>query len=503
MFSLIPQPLSLQAGDGAPFALAGAVIRGGATEPEQRLARRAAQTLTRAAGVAVSTGSTSVSTGSTSVSTGSTSVSAGSTIELRLDLALATDRPTSDDRYVVEVTADGIVARAAAVPGLHLAVATIAQLVRPASGETPAHVPAVVVEDEPRYAWRGLSVDIARNFFGPESLQRVLDLASSYKLNRLHLHLTDDQGWRIDTPSRPLLTDISSKTAMNGNPGGFLTLDEYEELQVYAEDRGIVIVPEIDVPGHVNAATHAYGELMPDGRATDAYEGMEVGFSKLSIDLPATEPFLRDVFGDLAAATHGDYLHIGGDEVKQMQDGEFGRFVDLLERVVLDTGKKVAAWHEAAHAQVRPETLVQFWDTNHVQLEPLQRAAANGTRFIMSPGNHVYLDMKYTADYALGQDWAGLVELSDAYVWNPDEAVEGISGDSIVGVEAAVWTETLTTLDELNDMLMPRLPAVAEVAWTPQDAKDWGGFRERLVRHIPGWERDGVAFHRTPQVTWE
>lgn len=494
MHSLIPRPLSLRAEDDTTFPLAGATLHGGSTEPEQRLVRRAAETLTRAAGVVVSTDSTDNSTGNSTD---------GPTIELRLDPNAGPAGSTSEDRYSVEVTARGVTARAAAVSGLHLAVATLAQLARPEVAGVPAHLPPVVVEDAPRYAWRGLSVDIARNFFGPESLQRVIDLAASYKLNRLHLHLTDDQGWRIEIPSRPLLTDISSKTAMNGNPGGYLTLDEYEALQNYAEDRGIVIVPEIDVPGHVNAVTHAYGDLMPDGKETAAYEGMEVGFSKLTYDLETTEPFLRDVFGDLAAATHGDYLHFGGDEVQQMKDGEFGKFVELLERIILDTGKKVAAWHEAAHADVRPETLVQFWDTKHVQLPPLQRAAARGTRFIMSPGDHTYLDMKYTPDYPLGQDWAGLVELEDAYVWNPDEAVEGISGDSIVGVEAAIWTETLVTLDELNDMLMPRLPAVAEVAWTRQDDKDWDGFRERLVQHVPAWERDGIVFHRTPQVEWE
>ncbi len=231
------------------------------------------------------------------------------------------------------------------------------------------------------------------------------------------------------------------------------------------------VVPEIDVPGHINAATHVYGDLMPDGVPTDAYSGIEVGFSRLTFDLPATEPFLRDVFTDLAHATDGEHVHLGGDEVLKMEPAEYARFVELCERLILEAGKKPVAWQEAAKAPLRPGTLVQYWDTHPMDLTYLVDAATAGARVIMSPANRVYLDMRYTADFPLGQDWAGLVEVRDAYDWEPEQAVPGMPADAIEGVEAAVWTERIPTLDALFTMLLPRLTAVAEVAWTAPTAR--------------------------------
>ena len=425
--------------------------------------------------------------------------SAPMTVTLRLDADGGPRGSASPERYSLRVGAEGVVATAPERVGILHAVRTLRQLLRTPGG--PDAVPAVVVQDAPRYRWRGLSFDIVRHFFGPADLRAVVDLVAAYKLRVLHLHLTDDQGWRIELPSRPELTERSSQMQVGGGPGGYLTGDDYRELQRYAAARFVTVVPEFDLPGHVNAATHAYPDLNPDGRATDVYEGIEVGFSRLWYDLPGTEPFLRDVLGDLARLTDGPYVHVGGDEVLTMDAAEYARFVELAGRIVRDAGKTPVMWQEAARGELRPGMFLQYWDPK-ADVEPFVEAARAGARFIMSAANHAYLDMKYTSEHPLGLHWAGFVELRDAYDWEPEQLLPGLPADAVEGVSAAVWTETLATRDELFSMLLPRLPAVAEVAWTDPARKDWTAFRERVAGQAPVWRDAGWAFHPSPQVDW-
>ncbi|WP_275006334.1 family 20 glycosylhydrolase [Promicromonospora iranensis] len=467
----------------------------------------------------------------------------GTPVDLTMDPAAGPAGSSNPERYTLTVTAAGVAVAAPERAGLLHGVRTLRQLVNAGRRETdgPLEVGAVVVRDEPRYAWRGLSLDVVRHWFGPADLRAVVDLVGSYKMNRLHLHLTDDQGWRLEIPSRPALTEKSSQTAVSGATGGFLGADEYRELQEYAAEREIVIVPEIDVPGHVNAATHAYGELTPSGEPTDTYDGIEVGFSKLHIDLPATEPFLRDVFTDVARMTLGPWVHFGGDEVHTMEPEEFGRFVTLCQEIVTGAGKTPVAWQEAAGAAhgdqsavavaaqagaavasgavasgavasdavadgegpavVRPGTVLQYWDTRPDHA-PFLRAAEAGAKFVMSPADRAYLDMKYTPEHPLGQQWAAFVELHDSYDWDPAALIEGLPESAIEGVSAAVWTETLLSRDDLFSMLLPRLAAVAETAWSRPAAKDWESFRSRVAVEAGTWRREGSTYHPTPQIDW-
>ncbi|GAA4687056.1 hexosaminidase [Promicromonospora umidemergens] len=484
-------------------------------------------------------------------------------VVLTLDPAAGPAGSQSLERYTLTVAPDRATVAAPERAGLLHGVRTLRQLVnagrrgavpldlgepggddeQAGRGETsgPLEVGAVVVRDEPRYPWRGLSLDVVRHWFGPADLRAVVDLVGSYKMNRLHLHLSDDQGWRLEIPSRPALTEKSSQGAVSGATGGFLTADEYRELQEYAAEREIVIVPEIDVPGHVNAATHAYGELMPSGEATDTYDGIEVGFSKLHIDLPGTEPFLRDVFTDVARMTLGPWVHFGADEVLTMRPDEFGRFITLCQEIVTGAGKTPVAWQEAAGSahgdqsavaalageaaasdgvadgsphggaagavdgeapvRVRPGTVLQYWDTRP-DPAPFLRAAQAGAKFVMSPATRAYLDMKYTPDHPLGQQWAAFVELHDSYDWDPATLIEGLPESAIEGVSAAVWTETLASRDDLFSMLLPRLAAVAETAWSRPGDKDWESFRARVAIEAATWRRDGARYHPTPQISW-
>ncbi|WP_273652184.1 family 20 glycosylhydrolase [Cellulomonas fimi] len=415
-------------------------------------------------------------------------------------LSVTDDLPASDEAYRVVVTPSRVDLEARTPAGLVRAVVTLRQVIQDI-GDGALTIAPVRIEDRPRYTWRGLSLDVARHFFTVDDVKAVIGLLAHYKLNVLHLHLTDDQGWRVHLPSRPLLTRASASTSVGGGPGGFYSPAQLAEITDYAASRGIRVVPEIDVPGHVNAATHAYGELTPSGEPTDVYTGIEVGFSRLHEDLPATQPFLRDVFTDLAAMTPGEYVHIGGDEVLTMDHDEYARLVGFVSSVVRDAGKKVVGWQEIASTPLEPGTVVQYWDIN-ADPAPFVAAAQAGAQVLMSPASKAYLDMKYDAETPLGLEWAGHVELRDSYEWEPSTLIAGIPAESVVGVEAAVFSETLTNLTELTSMLLPRLAAVAEVAWTAPEQRDWDDFAARVAEHGAFWDHVGFAWYASPQVTW-
>ncbi|CAM3588033.1 family 20 glycosylhydrolase [Isoptericola cucumis] len=496
MLPLIPWPTAVEPSDAPPLR-AGAVR---ITAPDAELAGLAAEQLA-AAGLPVVTGG-DASSADAPAAAGAADVVGVVDVVLRLDESAGPAGSDNPERYTLRVAADGVVATAPERVGLLHAVRTLRQLVpAPAGAGAAPTVPAVVVHDAPRYGWRGLSFDVVRHWFGPADMRAVVDLVAAFKLRVLHLHLTDDQGWRIEIPSRPEL-EKASDNQVGGGTAGFLTTEDYRELQEYAAARFVTIVPEFDMPGHINAATHVYGHLTKDGLPTDSYDGIEVGFSRLWFDNPATEPFLRDVIGDLAAMTVGEWVHVGGDEVHTMEVEEFGRFVELAARIVRESGKTPVFWQEGARGPVEPGTLLQYWEPKGEEFDRFVAAAGAGARFIMSPGNHAYLDMKYTPEHPLGLAWAGHVELRDSYEWEPTAVIDGLSADAVEGVEAAVWTETITTRDELFSMLLPRLGAVAEVAWTAPERKDWEAFRARTAAQAPAWRDAGWEFHPTPQVDW-
>lgn len=408
--------------------------------------------------------------------------------------------PPGDEAYRIVVGSSRIEAVVRTAQALTHTIVTLRQLLEQGADGT-WRMPAVRIADAPRFAWRGLSIDVARHFLPVDSLKVVIGLMAHYKLNVLHLHLTDDQGWRLHVPSRPHLARTSSGTSVGGDPGGHYTPGDFADLVQHAAARGITVVPEIDVPGHVNAATHAYGELTPDGVPTDAYTGIEVGFSRLYADLPATGEFLRAVFADVAAMTPGEYVHIGGDEVLTMEHAEYAELVGQAAAAVRAAGKKVVGWQEIATTPLEPGTVVQYWDTR-VAPDPFVAAARAGAKILMSPGSKAYLDMKYDERTELGLEWAGHVELRDSYEWEPTTLIEGLPADAVIGVEAAVWTETIKDLDALTTMLLPRLAAVAEVAWTPPEQRDWAQFRERVAGQAAFWDRIGLPWYASPQVDW-
>jgi hexosaminidase len=362
--------------------------------------------------------------------------------------------------------------------------------------------PDVAIADRPRFAWRGAMLDVARHFFGVEDVCRLIDHLAAYKLNVLHLHLSDDQGWRIAIDRWPRLTEHGGRGAVGGDPGGFYTQDDYRTIVRYAAERFVTVVPEIDTPGHTHAALCAYPELA-DGHESAPYAGVEVGFSTLDVHADLTYRFLGEVFAEVAALTPGAYLHIGGDEAHSTSADDYLAFMARVQPLVAAQRKTLIGWEEIASAPLQTGSVVQYWNTASERGHDLARAAvAQGARLIMSPADRVYLDMKYDAATPFGQEWAGHVEVRDSYDWDPATLVDAVGEDAILGVEAPVWTETLRTFRDVETMLFPRLCAVAEVAWTPQERRDWDDFRVRLAAQAPRWEAAGVAYTRSPQIDW-
>lgn len=396
------------------------------------------------------------------------------------------------EAYRLEVDAARVVITALDPRGLLRGLATLDQL--RVDAPEGVVVPPLLVVDHPRFAWRGLCLDVARHWFGVETLREVVGVLFSLRMNTLHLHLTDDQGWRIETPSRPLLTELSAGTAVDGDPGGYLTRSDFDALTTYAAARGITVVPEVDVPGHVNAALHAYGSLTPSGERRPAYTGVGVGFSRLHAEVADTLPFIADVLGDVAAATPGPYVRIGGDEALTMHAAEYDQLVGHAAAVVAAAGKTVVGWQETVRARLPAGSVVQYWEDRE-PAAPIVAAAAAGSRVLLSPASRVYLDMKYDVGSPVGSDWAGHIALRRCYDWEPTELVP-IPEDQIVGVEAAVWTEGVRTARELFWLLLPRLAAVAEVGWSAPARRTWIGFERRLRRPAAQWDAHGLPWNR-------
>jgi hexosaminidase len=400
--------------------------------------------------------------------------------------------------YTLAVSAEAITLEAADEAGLFHGIQTIRQLTRDHA------LPVTRIDDHPRFAYRGAMLDVARHFFAVESVKRYIDDIALLKLNHLHLHLTDDQGWRIAIDGWPRLTEIGASTQVNGGGGGFYTQADYSELVAYAAARFITIVPEIDMPGHTNAAISAYPEL-GDGPA-EPYEGIEVGFSSLAIRSETTYAFIDDVVRQLAALTPGPYLHLGGDESLATTDDDFLYFIARATGIAARYGKTLIGWHEMGRSTDLPAgTIGQYWNFTTPEESHGEHTISfveQGGSVIMSPANVAYLDMQYPDTSEFGLVWAqGPTSVKEAYAWDPAEVIDGVADEQLLGVEAPVWTETLATIDEVEFMAFPRIAAIAERAWSPAGG-EWSEFEPRLAAFGEHLDALGVNYYRTDEVSW-
>jgi hexosaminidase len=391
---------------------------------------------------------------------------------------------------------------AAQPAGLFYGVQTLRQLL-PAAIEhqgrynRPIKLPAARVVDRPRYTWRGGMLDVSRHFLPPADVKRFIDLYALYKLNRLHLHLSDDQGWRIEIKSWPRLTEIAGPTAIGGVPGGFYTQQEYADIVAYARSRYITIVPEIDMPGHMNAALVAYPDLTCDRVAPPPFTRVGGPPNSLCVTRDSVYTFIGDVVREISGAAPTPYFHIGGDEVQRMSKEDYRTFITRVEQIVTAAGPRMIGWSEIAPVNLSTNTIVHHWTKDSVVLH-----ARRGGKVILSPSPHAYLDMKYDSSTTLGLIWAGAIDLRKAYEWDPATLLPGVGDQSILGVEGPLWAETLIKRSDYEYLAFPRLIALAELGWSPGARLGWEDFRRRLAAHGARLAALGVNFARVPDVDW-
>ncbi len=420
-----------------------------------------------------------------------------------LSLNKKEDQELGNEGYRLRITKTKIYLTANKPAGIFRGIQTLRQLLPPRVEKRvlqsgPWKIPTAKIIDYPAYSYRGTMLDVSRHFFGVKTVEKYMDLMALYKLNVLHLHLSDDQGWRIEIKSWPNLTKIGGSTEVGGGKGGYYTQKQFKELVKYAADRYITIVPEIDMPGHIHAALASYDSLNCDNKKKPLYTGIHVGFSSLCTHKKITYRFLNDVVGEIAAMSPGPWFHIGGDESHATPKKDYLPFIEKAQKIVAAHGKKVIGWDEIAQTPLQPGTMVQYW----ANAKNVQMAVKKGAKVILSPGGRCYLDMKYNKNIKLGLHWAGYVDVKKAYNWAPDTLVPGIKKENIAGIESPLWSETVTSLQDIEYMAFPRLIGHAEIGWTPDSLRKWSNYKIRLGGQAIRLDLLRVNFYRSKLVPW-
>jgi hexosaminidase len=435
-------------------------------------------------------------------------------------LSLTSRQDLGREGYELVIGEDDVKLTANSAEGLFRGVQTIRQLLPAKIEHTskvggPWEMAAGTIIDYPEYEWRGSMLDVSRHFFGVEDVKKYIDYISYYKMNKLHLGLSNDQGWRIEIKSWPKLTEVGGSTQVGGGKGGFYTQEQYKEIVAYAQSRYITIIPEIDLPGHTNAALASYNELLPGPPikreagdptaelgakpvAGKLYTGIEVGFSTLDYKKEITFKFINDVIREISAITPGPYFHIGGDEAAITKKPDYIAFVNRFREIVKANGKQMVGWEEISQGDIDSTVIIQHWDSR----EHAVRGAEKGAKIIFSPAKKTYLDMQYDSTTRLGLHWAAYIEVDSSYMWDPATRIPEINKEQIIGVEAPLWTETIVTMDDIEYMAFPRLPGIAEIGWSASSKRDWNDYKNRLALQGRRWKEMGIDYYPSPTVHW-
>ena len=418
------------------------------------------------------------------------------------DAAPAAVRLTPGDveegHYELAVTSAGVTVRAGGTAGFSAGLATVVQAVLLLDhGQTV--LPAVTILDHPAYPWRGFMVDVARHFLPMESLHRVLDVVWLLRLNRFHLHLTDDQGWRLPVSAYPLLTDVggwrSDCTSEGGRYGGFYSAGELRELDSDAAALGIIVVPEIDLPGHASAAITAYPQIGCSREVPGVETRWGIFPAVISPVSQAARDFIRTVFAAATEVFQGPYIHVGGDEVMTeswasltseagQEDQLYQQIVRFMTETVLELGRVPLVWDEASRLDLPRDTIILNWREPEFAGAALER----GYRIVLCPqARRTYLDHKHR-DTPLEAGRLSVCTVHDSSRYEPLLYVREALGpdlpgaDRVLGGQGNLWTEGVRFHSEVEYMGYLRLAAISEGLWTgTPGAAAWSeGFRERL-----------------------
>ena len=448
-------------------------------------------------------------------------------IELKLD-----DTIENDEGYEVSVSYDKIVISGKTSKGVFYGIQTLRQLM-PASiaPQTDVSIPAVTIKDNPRFAYRGMHLDVARHMFPVAFIKKYIDLIAMHKMNTFHWHLTEDQGWRIEIKKYPKLTEIGSKrygTIIGHHPGtgndetaygGFYTQEEVKDIVKYATERHITVIPEIELPGHASAAIAAYPflscfpeeptivtnnmgskagkEAQANGTPKIVQETWGVFDDVFCAGNEETFQFLEDVLEEIIPLFPSVYIHIGGDECpkanwkrcpncqKRMKDNNLADehelqsyFIQRIEKYLNAKGKKIIGWDEILEGGLAPNATVMSWRGEKGGIE----AAKQQHDVIMTPGHSCYFDHYQTEDkanepLAIG----GKTTVGDVYAYDPTpKELTDAENKYILGAQANVWTEYMKTSDYVEYMILPRMTALSEVVWSSKENRDFEDFKSRL-----------------------
>ncbi|WP_323122268.1 beta-N-acetylhexosaminidase [Burkholderia alba] len=468
-----------------------------------------------------------------------------------LDVDAARKATLGDEGYTLVSDPKGIVIRAASAQGVFHGVQTLLQLLPPAVyGPSPASavwsVPGVALADWPRFGYRGAMLDVARRFFPVDDVKRYIDEIALLKYNTLHLHLTDDQGWRIAIDALPALTDIGGST-QSGFPSKagnnwYYTAQQYADIVSYAKSRFITIVPEVDGPSHVSAAQASIANLNCNNQALAPYSGFDgPGLSLLCLTDPThlanVKAYLHTVLPAVAAMTPGGYVHIGGDETPTgITPAQYNAYISAAAGEVATAKKTVIGWHQIGPATLTAGTLLQYWgdasdqktigtSSESKNIQQVRAGIKQGARFILSPADRAYVDMKYNASTPYGLSWEGYVDIQKSYGWDPETQLSSpdgktrlLSAKQIAGVEGTLWSDraypnstSLPTPSTVwpaprvyaDYMAFPRLASIAELGWSPLGTHDWNGFKGRLATQGQRWDAYGVGYYKSPEIAWQ
>ena len=450
--------------------------------------------------------------------------SEGSDKSIRFGIALNADY--GEEGYSLDIDENGVSILAENTKGLFYGAQSLRQLL-PVSASDKVELPYVHILDYPRFEWRGLHLDVSRHFFTVDEVKRFIDLMAMYKLNTFHWHLTDDQGWRIEIKKYPLLTqkgawrervgfDFNQEKGLNvddGKPyGGFYTQEDIKEVVRYAKMHEITVVPEIDIPGHSVAAIHAYPYLscFPKEAAPVRLTG-GVSDGVYCAGKESSFTFIKDVLDEVMALFPSHRIHIGGDEAPknnwkrcplcqkrirqeglrdehELQSYFIGRIADYLE----SHGRQLIGWDEIMEGNSVDGATIMSWRGVIPGLE----AARAGHEVIMTPLIYTYISRTQSINEVTKQSENGdVLSMRTLYEYNPvPDAIEEKYKQNIIGVQACQWTEGTPNQKILEYKEYPRAIALAEMAWSPQDYREWEGFYQRLTKHLPFLSSYGVGY---------
>lgn len=399
-----------------------------------------------------------------------------------------------NEGYELTITEGGIKLIAYKPEGLFRGIQTIRQLLPEEIAKSTVvnnikwSIKASYIYDKPEYSYRGLMIDVARHFFTEEEIKKQIDYAAQYKINKVHLHLTDDQGWRIEIKKYPDLTLIGGSTEVGGGKGGYYTQEQFKSIVKYAADRYIEIVPEVDMPGHINAALASYGFLNPDGERKPLYTGTSVGFSTLMTNSEKTYEFIDDVVKEISEISPSKYFHMGGDEAESTKKEDYDYFVGRVSKIVEKYGKTPIGWDPIDTVpEINSSVILQNWKDSN------EEARKKNMNMIISIASKSYLDMKYNENTPYGLNWAGYIPIEAAYNWDlTDYAPKNL----ILGIESPLWAETISTVKEMEYMIYPRLLGYSEIGWTPKELRDWNEYKLRLENQGNRMTYEGINYYR-------